>query len=353
MFACADHEDLDLLAQTVRATARSAFATYCPLYEALADAIADHRELLEIAATARPGQAPALLMLDTVHFLLLSDPRHPLAEFYVSLTPRPRPPAEAAPSFLDFCRANRKSLATLLPTRLVQTNEVRRCALLLPALGIVAAQAGPTPPALLVLGASAGLNMAFDRYAYAYSDGRQLGDAGSGLLLSCTLRGDRKPPLPEHLPAFQPRVGIDLNPLDVGNPDDVRWLLAQIWPNDGYAERAQRVRRAAELTRQTEHRILRGDITELLPQVVDPLPPGQSVCVLHSFTVYELPAPAKAKLKAVLAALGSKRPLFDVGLEWDSHKECWLDLAAHQPGRPVRADRLAHCQVHGEWLEWL
>ena len=73
---------------------------------------------------------------------------------------------------------------------------VGRCAALLPALCAIAAPYRDTEPvALLDLGASAGLNLLFDRYAYTYrqrSDGATLAAGRSGALvhLDCAVRGE-------------------------------------------------------------------------------------------------------------------------------------------------------------------
>jgi hypothetical protein len=341
------------LAREIEATAREAFASYCPLYEALARSVAAEPELLQLASRVRPGQAPALVLLDTVHYLLLRGERHPLSAFYLSLTDTPSPPEEAPPAFADFCRGHREELERLLPTRLVQTNEVRRCALLLPALGLAAREAGAAPLALVALGASAGLNLLFDRCGYDYGGGRRCGDPAALLQLPCQVRGPRSPPLPKTMPAVAARVGIDLNPLDLRNRDRLLWLLGQIWPNEGYRARAERVLTASEAQRRTPPRLVTGDVLEVLPDVAAGVSQDQSLCLLHSYTVYELPPEARARLDVVVARCAASRPLACVGLQWDSHHLSWLDLAFYGPGGQSQTWRLARCQTHGEWIEWL
>ena len=73
------------------------------------------------------------------------------------------------PAFRAFAAAHADELAELLVTRSTQTNEIGRCALLLPAFGIVAAEVGPL--AHLDVGTSAGLNLLLDRYHYGYEPG--------------------------------------------------------------------------------------------------------------------------------------------------------------------------------------
>jgi hypothetical protein len=102
--------------------------------------------------------------------------------------------------------------ATVL-ARATQTNEVGRCATLLPVLAGL-----PGPLALIEVGASAGLCLYPDRCSYRYSGSR--GDVAldpaagpSPVVLECRLDGDV--PLPDALPDVVWRGGVDLYPLDV------------------------------------------------------------------------------------------------------------------------------------------
>jgi len=71
--------------------------------------------------------------------------------------------------------------------------------------------------------------------------------ATRALRCACELRGDRMPPLPDDPPAVAWRVGLDLNPLDVRDPEAARWLEALIWPEE-YAYGAPRLRRQRRRT---------------------------------------------------------------------------------------------------------
>ncbi len=105
--------------------------------------------------------------------------------------------------------------------RATQTNEVGRCAALMPLLAEL-----PQPVALLEVGASAGLCLLPDRYRYRYQPergpGRQLGPPQSPVTLTCELRGDTEPPT--GLPQVAWRAGLDLDPVDITDPDAIRWL---------------------------------------------------------------------------------------------------------------------------------
>ena len=85
---------------------------------------------------------------------------------------RARRTRRSAPRWPRFCAAREAQLAATLATRRTQTNEVARCAGLLPAF---AAVAGGRPLAQIEIGASAGLNGLWDHYAYEYAGRRRGG----------------------------------------------------------------------------------------------------------------------------------------------------------------------------------
>ena len=72
------------------------------------------------------------------------------------------------PAFAEFCETHAAAIAAIIEARVVSTNEVRRCALLLPAFARAAARLGE-PLHLVEVGTSAGLKLLWDHYAY---DGR-------------------------------------------------------------------------------------------------------------------------------------------------------------------------------------
>ncbi|HUP27753.1 MAG TPA: DUF2332 domain-containing protein, partial [Chloroflexia bacterium] len=209
-------EQLKKLEQSFRRFAAEEFHGYTPLYEALARDIADDRDLLQ-ALFAEVGHRPVvvLLLLGSVHFLLLKSPNDPLASYYPSITEHSQPPGEAYPDFRAFCLKHLGEIKAMLRDRRVQTNEVQRCACLLPCFGLVSSRSGGKPLAMVEIGTSAGLHLLWDRYRYDYGEGHIYGSPASSVLIKCELRGEERVPLPDLLPYVSMRTGIDLNPLDV------------------------------------------------------------------------------------------------------------------------------------------
>jgi hypothetical protein len=166
--------------------------------------------------------------------------------------------------------------ATVL-ARATQTNEVGRCATLLPVLAGL-----PGPLALLEVGASAGLCLYPDRYSYRFSGDTDVAldpDSGpSSVVLQCVVHGD--PPLPSVLPQVVWRAGLDLNPLDVGDDDAMRWLETLVWPE--HEDRRRRLAAAVDLARADPPRVVRGDLNEQLPALAAEAPGGATLVVFHS-----------------------------------------------------------------------
>src|SRR5579875_3220478 len=161
-------------------------ADISPLYAHLYQSMQDDPELLTLLRLIDPDQPIPVLFFSVVSFLVLGEKQHPFAQFYPYLCPTPRSAEEAYPSFRAFCLAHRDELQTLLPTVRLQTNEVSRCAQLLPAFKLVFARGGYQPLALIEIGSSAGLNLNWHRYGYHYGE-VVIGDRASPVQIHCRL----------------------------------------------------------------------------------------------------------------------------------------------------------------------
>ncbi|MEQ4303180.1 DUF2332 domain-containing protein [Plantactinospora sp. B6F1] len=189
-------------------------------------------------------------------------------------------PVDEPAAFREYTVANWPVIAAEMRTRATQTNEAGRCALLLPVLTFL-----PQPLALLEVGASAGLCLYPDRYAYRYGDHR----LGAGApVLDCTATGVAPP---TRLPEVVWRAGLDLNPLDVTDPADLAWLDATIWPEHAY--RRARLRAAAAVVAAEPPLLVRGDLVDDLPALAAQAPPEATLVVFHTSVLYQVPAPRR------------------------------------------------------------
>lgn len=355
---------VDELAAFYRFLAESEFDGYCDLYAHLARSLADDRELLERVVTMAPGpKLLPVLLFAAVHAIVLGEPHLELAACYRD---DPGAPADAWPPFRSLVVERFDELAELVATRTIQTNEVGRSAVLLPAFTAVARAAG-RPLTLVELGPSAGLNLLFDRYAVTYSDGITVGDADAAVQLACEVRGRLGPPRDGTAPSVRARVGIDLAPVDVTDPEACRWLEACVWPR--LTDRAHRLRAAIDLARTAPPDLRTGNALDLLGAVVDRSDPDTVVCVFATWVLAYFSHDERAELGALLDELGARRDLALVTAEYPSIApfidrperpadagegraatvvgiSTWLD--GRRSSRPV-----AWCHAHGAWIDWL
>jgi hypothetical protein len=240
-------------------------------------------------------------------------------------------------------------LAPVMRARRVQTNEPARCATLLPALAAL-----PQPLALLEVGASAGLCLLPDRYSYDYGTRRIAGPPGAPVL-RCRCLGPV--PIPDRPVQVAWRAGIDLNPLDVTDPDDVRWLSCLVWP--GESDRAARLAAAIEVARRDPPRVVRGDLMDRLAATAAGAPAGATLVVFHSSVLaYVSPAERREFAQAVmgLGAVWLAQESPDVMASVPGFPR---DLPAQPPGGMAYVltrdgrDPLGYADGHGTWVSWV
>ncbi|MGC0365996.1 hypothetical protein ABH922_003980 [Rhodococcus sp. 27YEA15] len=184
-------------------------------------------------------------------------------------------PAGAYSSFRRWAIDHWPQIEHLALNRSTQTNEAGRAAALLPVLGLLGG-----PLSLIEVGSSAGLCLYPDRYSYRYDEHQRL-DPVSGpstVVLNCTTTG--QPPIPRALPVVTRRAGIDLNPLDVSDEDDMRWLDSLVWPEQEH--RRLRLRDAAAIARTEPPHLVRGDLNSTVAELVRQSPPNTTTVVFHS-----------------------------------------------------------------------
>ncbi|MGN9845842.1 DUF2332 domain-containing protein [Nonomuraea sp. H19] len=241
-----------------------------PAYERLASAVTRDHELLALLAVLPPAKRQPNLLFGVVRLL--------------------GGPVEDPAAFHEYTVANWPVIEAEIRTRATQTNEPGRCAVLLPVLTVL-----PQPLALLEVGASAGLCLYPDRYAYRYGDHL----VGSGdPLLACTATNMAPP---TGLPQVVWRAGLDLNPLDVTDPVDLAWLDALIWPE--HTHRRARLRAAAAVVAADPPLLVRGDLVDDLPALAAQSPPDATLVVFHSSVLYHVPTPRRVTFAEVVRGL--------------------------------------------------
>jgi hypothetical protein len=290
-----------------------------PIYERLSLAVSRDDELLALLGTLPPAKRQPQLLFGVVR--LLGGPVEDVAGFHA------------------YTVANWPAIEAEMRTRATQTNEAGRCAVLLPVLATL-----PQPLALLEVGASAGLCLYPDRYAYRYGDHT----VGTGEpILECTATGMTPP---ARLPEVVWRAGLDLNPLDVTNPADVAWLDSLIWPE--LTHRRARLRAAAGVAAAEPPLLVRGDLVDDLPSLAAQAPAGATLVVFHTSVLYQVPEPQR---NAFVEVVG------DLPGHWISNEAADVlpyDVLPEPPGEALHnvlaldGKPLAWTRSHGQAITW-
>ena len=198
------------------------------------------------------------------------------------------------PEFESVLKERRDEIEAVMLARRTQTNEATRCALMLPLLMQL-----PQPLALLEVGASAGLCLLPDRYGYDY-DGYRLGD-GPPILRTHV---ERDPPLPTALPEVVWRAGLDLDPIDITDEEQIRWLELLVWPGMEY--RLKTLHEALEVARRDPPRVVQGDLTtDDLDELAAEAPKDATLVIFHTAVLFYVPTAGRDVFREKVARLGA------------------------------------------------
>ncbi len=229
-----------------------------------------------------------------------------------------------------------------------QTNEVGRSGILFPGLMVVAKETG-LPLSLLEVGASAGLNLIPDRYAYRLGD-RILGQSGSPVTLAPAWSG-RVPDGPQ--PDIVARRGCDRHPLDVADAGQRERLIAYIWPDQ--LERLARAEAAIALARPDPPAIDRADAADWVEEMIGQQPEsGVARVLLHSIAFQYFPEKTQRRIARAMdragAAATPSAPLAWLAFEQSGDEGPRLTLRLW-PGGGERV--LARADAHVHEVNWL
>jgi hypothetical protein len=255
-------------------------------------------------------------------------------------------PVAGYPVFRRWLIENWPAVAAEARVRATQTNEPRRLTAIMPVLAGI----GPRL-ALIEVGASAGLCLYPDRYSYEYSGRRRVDpvDGPSPVLLRAASNGPV--PLPNHPPEVVWRAGLDLNPLDVADPDDVAWLRTLVWPEQH--DRRRRLDAAMAIARRDPPLLVCADAVTGLEALVARAPAGVPLVIVSPAVLVYLAAAEREVFADTVTGFGRWVSLDGAGILPR------VDALLAEPPRPgeftVSLDGrpLARCGPHGQTLDWL
>jgi hypothetical protein len=244
-----------------------------------------------------------LRLMGAVNRLVLAGREPALADAYAN-----GDPTHAWETLRDVVGRNGAELHELVDLP-VQTNEVGRCNALLSGFMTVAGETG-MPLRLLEVGASAGLNLRWDRYRYAAGN-FSWGPAGSPVQLGFELEGQA--------PTFPPTVeiatrhGCDASPIDPTTEAGRLTLLAYIWPDQ--AERIVRMQAALKIASELPVQVDREPAAAWTKRMLSVPAPGQATVLYHSIVSQYLSDEERSAFHANIQAAGG-RTTADAPLAW-------------------------------------
>ena len=240
-----------------------------------------------------------------------------------------------------------------------QTNEIGRSAALIAGWLEIAARTRQ-PLHLFELGASAGLNLIAERYAYRFGevswiaarDGREGARAEpAALTLKCGWTG-ASPAVQAPL-SVRSRRGCDRHPLNVADPAQRERLMAYVWADQ--TERLARLEAAIVAMRANSVSIERADAADWIESVLPPsAQPGVTRVVFHSVFWSYLDRTSQERIAKCLTAVGATAsgdaPLAWLRFELGTKDEPASLRLTLWPGGAD--ERLARAHPHGAWVRW-
>jgi len=226
----------------------------------------------------------------------------------------------------------------------VQTNEVGRCAALLPGFLGLAARTG-LPLRLLEVGASAGLNLRWAGYRYE-AEGFAWGPADSPLPIAFDLSGGEMPAVAA---TVAERAGCDAAPVDPRSEDGRLTLLSYLWPDQ--PARLERLRIALALAAEDPVEVERADAVEWARERLAEPVTGVATMVYHSIVMMYLSTGEREDFRQTIADAGARAgpeaPLAWLRMEPDGSR-----AAIRMTTWPGGEDRLlARAGYHGSPVE--
>lgn len=289
--------------------------------------------------------ALALRFFGGLHYLALSGRAPALAAELPSTGGKPGPniPKTLLATVAEHAGELRQAIA-----RPPQTNEVGRSAVLLGGFLRIAARTG-LPLSLYEFGASAGLNLCWDRFSYELGRYRWRGGEPT-FVIAADWRG-ASPDLAASV-TVAGRRGCDLRPIDLTNPDARLWLQAYIWPDQ--RARLAMLREAMAMAMAIGIRVERESAAPWIDRILAERSAGETTVIFHSVVMQYLTAEDRAHVAGALANTGTSAtphsPLAWLRLEHDALMDHFvLRLTLWPAGEEIL---LAAAHPHGRWVDW-
>ena len=351
-------------ADLLREQARWCHQLGSPLYGALLERAADDVEgggpcwnVLEAEASLgsdKGGSALALRFMAAVHRIVLEGRAPSLAAHFPSVGGRGGDRAEAWRSFLHTVDEHGDELQSLIRRR-CQTNEVGRSRALVGGFLVVARDSG-LPLRILEIGASAGLNLRWDRYHYRAGD-HAWGDPASPVQFDDAYEGPVAPPF-DVSATVTDRAGCDLEPIDPSTDEGRLALRSSVWADQ--INRFELLDGALRVALEVPVDVDRTDAVEWVEVALSRQRDGLATVVFHSVVMDQSPLVTRTQLRKLIEEAGA-RATASAPLAWlrmeGSYSYALLRFLPHEvwlttwPGGEER--KVADTGAHGRPVRWL
>jgi hypothetical protein len=150
------------------------------------------------------------------------------------------------------------------------------------------------------------------------------------------------------VPEIAWRAGLDLDPVDVGDPEQTAWLEALVWPGEG--DRLAVLRAALDVARADPPRVVQGDLRTDLPALAAQAPSDATLVVFHTAVLAYVPRDGRAAFREAVRAtratwIAGEAPRL---LDLDPEPVPPSLFVIARDGAPV-----AWADAHGASLTWL
>lgn len=334
------------LAEVFRESALADCQMGAPFYEAIAKQISRDEEILRIAEHTAPQQPPPNMLLAAVRYLLNQGGDQVLSNLYPP-TKSSGWPEETYTRFRQFVLEHSDQIIQLLQTRNVQSNVVRRAALLVFGLYSVREAIPAGPLVNIEMGCSLGLTLGWQIFGYRYGNRLTLGDTDSPAQVVTDIRGNGLPKSFTNLPEVDRNIGIEIQPIDIQDKDSVDWLEALIWPE--HEDNLRLSRAATDLMKTVPQKVHAGNAADVLPELLETLPPDTAVNLYHSHSWNQMDDETRMRIDLTLESASLHCPVFRLSLERVAQNS-ELNLIRYLDGIKAPPVFLAECETHGRWI---
>jgi len=180
--------------------------------------------------------------------------------------------------------------------------------------------------------------------------------------LASSIVGDQ--PIPTGaMPEVVARVGVDLDPVDVTDADDARWLRACLWPDQ--PELIARLEAEMALAATAPPLLLQGDAVEVMPDAFARVPAGALPVVTTTWALSRFPLQSRLRFLHRLDEAAAGRPVAWVSAEGVGVAPAIPTLGDRRAfghsiiglavcdGSALRAEAVGRCWSRGRLLAWL